>query len=42
MQKFVYVALAMVIILSTACITVVQPGATAPGGATAIAQKPAA
>ena len=42
MQKFVYVALAMVIILSTACITFVQPGATAPGGAAAIAQKPAA
>ena len=41
-MKFIYVTLALAIILSTACITVVQPGATAPGGTTPSAQKPAA
>jgi subtilase family serine protease len=41
-MKLVYLILAVAIILSTACITVVQPGATAPGGTTASAQKPAA
>jgi subtilase family serine protease len=41
-MKFFYLALALVIVLSTACITVVQPGATAPGGTAAITQKPAA
>ena len=41
-MKVVYWALALVIILSTACITFVQPGATAPGGAAASTQKPAA
>ena len=41
-MKVVYWALALVIILSMACITFVQPGATAPGGAAASAQKPAA
>lgn len=41
-MKFVYLALALVIVLSTACITVVQPGATAPGGTTTGGNKPAA
>jgi hypothetical protein len=41
-MKLIYAALALVIILSTACITVVQPGATAPGGTTPGAQRPAA
>jgi hypothetical protein len=42
MSKLVYLALAMVIILSTACITFVQPGATAPGGTATGVNKPAA
>jgi hypothetical protein len=41
-MKSVCLALALVIILSTACITIVQPGATAPGGTTPGVQKPAA
>jgi len=40
--RFVYLALALVIVLSTACITVVRPGATAPGGTSPVTQKPAA
>jgi subtilase family serine protease len=42
MQKFVYLTLVLAIILSTACITIVQPGATAPGGTAPGPQKPAA
>jgi hypothetical protein len=42
MQKFVYLALALIIVLSTACITIVQPGGTTPGGTSAGGNKPAA
>lgn len=42
MQKFVYLALALVIVISTACITIVQPGGTAPGGTNTGGNKPAA
>jgi len=42
MSKLVYLALALVIVLSTACITFVQPGATAPGGTATGVNKPAA
>jgi len=41
-MKFFYLALALVIVLSTACITIVRPGTTAPGGTTSGTQKPAA
>jgi len=41
-MKFIYLTMALVIILSTACITFVQPGATTPGGTVPSAQKPAA
>jgi len=42
MSKLVYLAMACVVILSSACITVVQPGATTPGGTATDANKPAA
>jgi hypothetical protein len=42
MSKLVYMAMALVIILSSACITVVQPGGTTPGGTATGANKPAA
>lgn len=42
MSKVIYLAMALVIILSSACITLVQPGATAPGNTTANGNKPAA
>ena len=42
MSKLVYLAMALTIVLSSACITVVQPGATAPGGTTTGVNKPAA
>jgi hypothetical protein len=42
MSKLVYLVMACVIILSSACITVVQPGATTPGGTATDANKPAA
>jgi len=42
MSKLVYLAMALVIVLSSACITVVQPGATTPGGTATGANKPAA
>jgi len=42
MLKLVYLALACVIALSSACITIVQPGPTTPGGSTTDANKPAA
>ena len=42
MQKFVYLTLAVIIALSTACITIVQPGANTPGGTSSGANKPAA
>jgi hypothetical protein len=42
MSKLVYLVMALVIVLSSACITVVQPGGTAPGGTATGANKPAA
>ncbi len=42
MQKSVYLALALITILSSACFTIVQPGATAPGSASTGVNKPAA
>lgn len=42
MQKFVYLTLALIFALSTACITIVQPGANTPGGTSTGANKPAA
>jgi len=42
MSKLVYLALALIITLSSACITVVQPGTNTPGGTTADGNKPAA
>ena len=42
MQKSVYLTLALIIILSSACFTIIQPGATAPGGASTGVNKPAA
>jgi hypothetical protein len=41
-MKFIYLVLALVIVLSAACITVVQPGATVPGSTAASTEKPAA
>jgi len=42
MLKLVYLALALIITLSSACITIVQPGATTPGDTTTDRNKPAA
>jgi len=42
MSKIIYLAMALIIILSSACITLVQPGTTAPGNTTTSGNKPAA
>ncbi len=42
MSKLLYLALALIITLSSACITVVQPGTNTPGGTTADGNRPAA
>jgi len=42
MQKLVYLTLALIIVLSTACVTFLQPGPTSPGGTATGGNKPAA